>query len=270
MAHYEEQKPRKNVFNVFDMGKSFFFVRTVVELLAFLAVILAGILLWVQARHPYPSIVRDTAGHVFTPKPSIYQPTLSEALQLSKDLIEMLLTRSQDGSTLPALTPYMNDSVLAQFNAGVNNTNARVTGLYMFQALDAQNRPSPLHPSVVGTVMEVSIYTWQQYQTTSDTAYVVLQIVQEPKNRSASNPAGWRVSRINSCSRAYFIEQLKAVWRDPNLEYLKDWNRVLIPEVMGDVNLKQLLEKEPTSDSGSPAQPQANNADARPRRTQTK
>lgn len=241
MAHYPKQVPRKNIFNVFNMGKSYFLIRTVVEIVAFMAVIFAGIKLWSQAQHPYPSIVRDPSGRVFSPKADMYQPTMLEAIQLTRDLVEVLFTRAETGTTLNALSPFMSAAVTKPFQAGFVNTNARVSGLCIFQA-KTNNVPDAVHPTSFGALIEISLYTWQDGKTTTDSMYVVLMMQQEESNRSAENPAGWRVTRFEDHSRAYFIENLQIVWRTKDLEYLKEWNRALIPDVLGTVNLKQLLD----------------------------
>jgi len=246
MAYYEDQKPRKNIFNVFQLGKSFFFTRVVVEMLGFLAVLFGVIVLWKQSTSQYATVVRDPSGHVFVGKTSDYSPTLQEAITLGKDIVETLMTRADRGSVVRILQPYISDAALGPFISGSTNTNARVTGMFLFVAA-----PTLLNPDRVGMVLEINLYTWTATNTTNDTAYMVLQLQRD--HPTPDNPTGWRVAGIANQSRAFFLEQLTAVWRNPKQQYLKKFNTVLIPDYVGDVNLKQLLDKSSPIEDASQA-----------------
>jgi len=196
-------KPDRNLFDVFSAGKEFFFIRTLLEVLAFLGMMMGCIVLFYQSVHVMPLIVRDAKGNLYLGRPTVYSPTLTEIMNSSKTLLEAVFMRSD---VELSKTPYLNEFVspgLYNSLQGLGRPNvarvARVTGLFVSSAWSS--------PAGSGMVIyaQVELVRINTSDAPYNVGYYQVTYVQSP--RTEHNPTGWRIDTIHEISHPAYIEE---------------------------------------------------------------
>lgn len=111
-------KPSRNIYDVFSAGKEYFLVRTIIELLLWLAMLIGCFILSSKSLGTYPQVIRDHTGNIYLGKSDNYSPNNDEIYQIVRNTLESALTISKKPLTpQSAITPYLSQNLIQAINA---------------------------------------------------------------------------------------------------------------------------------------------------------
>lgn len=208
MEHYTPRTPRQNVFNIFEKGKDFFYLRTAITLIVLGVMMLGCIKLGSRAWTVYPVVIRDAYGNVNMGLGKKYIPNDVEVLRIMTTLLEAMFTKTEKGLAIDQLTPYVEEKALKILNISAPRTGYIQTANVFDFFFGDENKMANLKVIYA----QVDIVSSDFGNVLTDSVYANLLI--KRGNPTPANPSGWYVMGINNLSKAQYFEARRRYVKD--------------------------------------------------------
>lgn len=190
-------------------------VRAALEAVLILALFIGCVKLANSAMSIYPTIVRSPDYRVSLGTAKDYEPLVNEVVVFAQDILEAIYTRTEKGSPVGIIQPYVAPSVAIQVN------NMRIAGAQAGFVQSAQLSGFFISEQVAEGITgyaEVTVTQRTKNNIMMDTLYFNLAIRRVPVTKD--NPTGWQLIGIKDVPRdTYLQEQAKALQEEaePNV-----------------------------------------------------
>lgn len=224
---FEYRKPRQNIFNVFEKGKDFFIIRTVVTIMAMVALIIGCMHLAKRAWDVYPVVIRDSFGNVTMGTGSTYRETPIEVRRIASTVAESMFTKTEEGIAETVLAPYVSPEILSNLRSRTvrdGYISTAYTSDYFTGDIDRER-------GLMVVFMQLEIVATSFNNIMVDNAYINFVMRQGP--RTPQNPSGWRIIAMQPISRANYFENRR--------QHVKD-ELGSIPSAVDLININSLLD----------------------------
>jgi hypothetical protein len=201
MEHYTPRIPRQNIFNIFEKGKDFFYLRTAITLIGIGLMMIGCFKLGTRAWSVYPVVIRDAYGNVNMGVGSKYVPNDVELLRLSVTLLEALFTKTEQGLALEPLRPYIvSEKLLKDLNLQAPRAGYIQTANVFDFFFGDENKSAGL--KVINA--QIDLVSSDFTNVLADSVYVSALLKREAP--TVENPSGWKIMAMNNLSKAQYFE----------------------------------------------------------------
>lgn len=203
MIKWAPIRPKRAIFNVFEKGKDFFYLRAAIE--ATMLLYLMGTIWSISslALGIYPTVVRDARGQSYVGAPSPYRTTPNEMVQFISSTVEAMYIRTEAGSTAELITPFVAQPVRAAILSSApqgNGTGGFVQTAAVTRVLPYQSSATRLYAYVQ---VEFELNTFDR--VLSDVGYFNAQLTKGASTQA--NPSGWVLTGWLEMPKEFFLRE---------------------------------------------------------------
>ena len=200
MIKWAPIRPKRAIFNVFEKGKDYFYLRAAIE--AIMLVYLLGTV-WVITRAAlgiYPTVVRDVRGQSYVGSPSPYETTPNEMVQFISSTVETMYLRTEAGSTTKLVTPFVAQAIRTAVLAAAPGSGGFVQTAAVTRVLPYQSSGTRLYSYVQ---VEFELNTFDRVLV--DVGYFNAQLTKGGPTKS--NPSGWVLTGWLEMPKELFLRE---------------------------------------------------------------
>lgn len=190
----------KNIFNVFNKGRSYFKLRSLAEILLTISAVVGICLLVKSTLTVYPTIVRDYNNKAYYAQATPYTTSYAEISTLAIDSMRLLFTTQGDKNYINELRPFVARNILASVQRMLGSGRADLVRSTTVQDFFITQTGSSVQAVIYLTMVQTN-------KSNSVVQPIYFNLLLRNIGRSSSNPTGWMIAGLLRMDEASYLEK---------------------------------------------------------------